>query len=419
MRGDDIDAHDVDVDDAGDALGHVPDEGVDLVGHVGGSATLAQVRGGLEDQLLALRKDGVQVHAHLGQQPFGHEVDLDAGEDVLMAETTMGVLVELVDELLCGGLAIPGHRGRVPPGRCHELAVDDQHPVVEAGQEPLHHDGVEEVLGLLEGDGQVLIVPHVDGDASTMVSDQGLDDHGVPDVVGGFDGLLQLLHVLAFWDGHARGLEDILGPHLVVRYLHPDGRRTVGHGGLDASLVDAMAQLHVAVLVEPDVRDVPGGRLIDDGAGRGAQEVVLPYLLEPVDDGRQVHILPLGDGLDDVDGGPAGGHAHLLVTVSEHHVVDAILLGVQGLAEPYVGSGKALQLDGHVLCHVAKPGPPFHPLDEAPWMSRGAPVIVEGGDQLHQSVLEAKYLFRRQFLVLADVQLHEYGLVSAESIGPS
>ena len=143
--------------------------------------------------------------------------------------------------------------------------------------------------------------------------------------------------------------------------------------------VDALAELHERVLVEPDPRDVAGDRLVEDRLGRraergalGAQDEVVELLLE----------VEVGVGLDEVvdqpDGEPAGREPDLLVDVAVDDVVAALLaLHLTGLAAPDVVADHLLEREGDVLGDVAEPGALVQPLDETAATAARAGVLAQ------------------------------------------
>ena len=130
--------------------------------------------------------------------------------------------------------------------------------------------------------------------------------------------------------------------------------------------MDALAELHERVLVEPDPRDVAGDGLVDDRLRRrtergalGAQDEVVELLLE----------VEVGVGLDEVVhesyGEPPGLETDLLVDVAVDDVVAALLaLHLTRLAAPDVVADHLLEREGDVLGDVTEPGALVEPLDE-------------------------------------------------------
>jgi hypothetical protein len=112
-----------------------------------------------------------------------------------------------------------------------------------------------------------------------------------------------------------------------------------GHGGPDALLVDALAELDQGVLVEPQPGDVAGRRLVEDGLGRGAEGGPLGPQDEPLQLGLEVEAgLPLDQVVDQPHGQAPGGQPDLLVAVAVDHVVAARRPAAAGLAPPLLAA---------------------------------------------------------------------------------
>ena len=120
--------------------------------------------------------------------------------------------------------------------------------------------------------------------------------------------------------------------------------------------MDALAELHQRVLVEPDPRDVAGDGLVDDRLRRRAERGALGTQDEGVELVAEVEV---GVGLDEVVdqayGEPGSLEPDLLVDVPEDDVVAALLaLDLAGLAAPDVVADDLLQRQGRVLGDVAR-----------------------------------------------------------------
>ena len=87
--------------------------------------------------MLAVGRDGVLGVALLGQHGLGLVVELEPREHLLVADAAPGVAIHLVDQLGDGLLAVADDVARHPLGDRDELAVDDEHAVVLAGDEAL------------------------------------------------------------------------------------------------------------------------------------------------------------------------------------------------------------------------------------------------------------------------------------------
>ena len=127
-------------------------------------------------------------------------------------------------------------------------------------------------------------------------------------------------------------------------------------------------ELDQAEPVEPDVRDVAAGGLVEQRLRRRPEREPLGEPDELLQLGHEVE----GDGrvarrdevVDEPDGRLAGLDPDLLLAVLEDHVVAAVLAGAAGLAVADVGAGEVLELERDVLGDVPDPGALAEPRDE-------------------------------------------------------
>ncbi len=136
-----------------------------------------------------------------------------------------------------------------------------------------------------------------------------------------------------------------------------------------------------------------------------------------VDMGLQVDRLLVVELAHDVDGRLAGGDARRFVAVSVDDVVDAAVVAVDGLAVADREAHQVLQLDGHVLDHVAGIGAVGDPLKEAARFADRTAVIVDRRNQRPKGVSDPGDLVAWTVLEIVDVQPHVDRLVAAEIVG--
>ena len=155
------------------------------------------------------------------------------------------------------------------------------------------------------------------------------------------------------------------------------------HGGPDPLLVDALAELDQRRGVQPEVRDVPADRLVDDRLGGRPERGPLAADDEPLQLRLEVELrIRLDQVVDQPDGQLAGGEPDRLVVVGVDHVVAAALaLDLPGLAAAHVVADRLLQLQGHVLGDVADPGALVQPLDEPAAPAAAAAVVCSPGSR--------------------------------------
>ncbi len=130
---DEVDAGDVEPDDAGRGLGDLDVVGVRLDGAVDRGAAGRHVAGQRELDPGALGRDRVELVALRPDQLLGRLVELDPGQHLLVADAAPRVGVRDVDQLADGVLAVAGHARRHALGDRRDLAADDQAAVVVAG----------------------------------------------------------------------------------------------------------------------------------------------------------------------------------------------------------------------------------------------------------------------------------------------
>ena len=163
---------------------------------------------------------------------------------------------------------------------------------------------------------------------------------------------------VALRHGDAVVAEEPLGQALVAGDLDAElpGRR--GDRGLDALLVDARAEHDERAVVQAEVRDAARRRAatIDRVDGPSAQRS--RGALQLVDRGSQIEVdLEPRAVLDDVEGELAGADADALLLHLVDEVVDAGRLRLARAAEGDGDADLLLDLDRHVLGHVAEPRP--------------------------------------------------------------
>jgi hypothetical protein len=420
---DEVDAGDVQPDHPGRLLGDLDVLRVRLERAVDGDATRRHVAGEGELDHQALGGDVGHLEALLADQPGRGVVDLDAGEHLLVADTAARVGVGRVDQLLDRAGAVAGDRGRHPLGDGGHPAVDDQAAVVLADDQRLHDDppATGLALGDLERLADLVVVLEVQADPATVVAVEGLDHDRVADPVRRAHALVRRTHGLLFGDRQARRTEQAGREVLVGGDVDRDRAGLRGHRGADPLGMDALAELHEGVLVEPDPRDVARDGLVDDRLGRGAEGGALRAQDERLELAVPVE---LGVGLDEVVHQAYGelrrGQADLLVDVAEHHVVvPGHALDLAGLAAPDVVADHLLERQGGVLGDVAEPGALVEPLHETAAATPRAGVLPEAGQELEDVLGEGGDRVRRELLERAEVDDEVDGLLVGPDVRPA
>ena len=161
----------------------------------------------------------------------------------------------------------------------HHPPADDQHPVVVAGDVRLDHDVPAAALGARDANARRTSSSdaQVEPDAAAVVAVERLDhDRDSRSCVRPRDRRRPRRGTVS-----ERGTGSPAAPSSWLVSALSDAmstamrRRARGHRRADALLVDALAELHQAVAVEPDPRDVARDRLVDDRLRRGPERRAL------------------------------------------------------------------------------------------------------------------------------------------------
>ncbi len=292
VRADEVDAGDVEADDPGGGLGDLDVVGVGLDRPVDRRPAGRHVAGQGELHPDAVGGHAVDLESLIPDERLCGFVEGDAGQHLLVADASPGVLVGGVDELADGVDPIPDDRSRDALGNGRDAAADDEDPVVVAADIRLDDDvtgaALAERPGKARSDG--LLRTEVEGDAPTVVAVERLDDAREPEALGRRDGLILGLDDLRTRHRQASRIEQPVGEALVGGDVDGDRRRLRRHGRPDALLVDALAELDEAVTVEADVRDVAADRLVDERLGRRAEGLPLGEADEAFELGEQVEL---------------------------------------------------------------------------------------------------------------------------------
>ena len=144
---DEVDAGDVEADDLGRRLGDLDVVGVGLDRPVDRRAAGRHVAGEGELDPGPRRRPLVEAEALGPDELLGRLVELDPGEDLLVADAAARVEVRDIDELADGVLAVADDARRDALGDRGDLAADDQAAVVVAGDVRLDDDVAGAALG--------------------------------------------------------------------------------------------------------------------------------------------------------------------------------------------------------------------------------------------------------------------------------
>ena len=339
-------------------------------------------------------------------------VDLDPGQDLLVADPAAGILVGRLDELADGVLAVAGHAGRDALRDRRDLAADHETAVVVAGDVALDDEIAAPALGprAVEGGPDRLVAAEVEMDTAAVVAVERLDDARKADPPGGLDRCFLIVHDGALRDGQPGGVKEPVGQALVARDVHADRGGLRGHRRPDPLLMDALPELDEAVPVEPDVGDVAACRLVEDRLGRRPERRLLGQPDQALHLGHEVdcdgRVVGRDEVVDQGDGDLAGLDPDGLLAELVDHVVLAGDAGAPRLAMADVGAGEVLELERDVLADVAGPRPLAEPGDEPAAPAEAAGVVLEAGQEVDEGVDEARDLVAREILEDAEVDDH-------------
>ena len=389
VGGDDVDACHVEPDDPRRLDGPRRHLRMHAVGDVLGPATGAQVGVVPQEHHSAGRGHALRGEALLGEHGDRHRVDHHRAQRRGMVAAPPGILVDAIDELPHGGDTVPLDRGRMPPGRRHHPAADDEHPVVATGDEPLDDDrplaGMGDVPGLLH----FCLRDQIDRDAVALVSVPRLHHDRAADLLRHLPRLGRIAHRTALGHRDARLREQRPRQFLVLGDGLRDGPGLVGLRRQDPPLLRPLPEPHERPFREPPRRDAAGhGRLHDRPRAR-AELHVEQHAVEPPDLGRHVERGPLDRGHDEPLRRVQALDRERLLLVFDDDVVDAAVLRLPRPAVAHRRARQRLQLERHMLEHVPHPGAGPQPLEEPAAFADGAAMLHHARQPRHDPVVES------------------------------
>src|SRR5256712_1189156 len=268
-----VDAGDVEADHARRLFRDLDVVVVRLHGAVDRDAAGGHVGGGRQLDDGVPGRNLVEAEALPPDELFGGLIDLDAGQDLFMADATAWVTIGNIHQLAHGVLAVADDVRRDPFRDRDHVTIDDEHAVVIALYEALHYDNAAARLadGPLIAAPDLFLGPYIEADATSMVAVERLEDDRVADAGGDHGGLVGRADGFAFRHGQPGGGEQGGGQLLVPRTVGTQGPGRGGLGCADSLLVLALAELDKRLIVEPDVGDVAAGGRVGDGPRRRAE----------------------------------------------------------------------------------------------------------------------------------------------------
>ena len=411
---DEVDAGDVEPDDLGRRLRDLDIVRMRLDRPVDRGPPGRHVAGQGELHEGVLRRHVVEPEALVAEERLGRLVDLDPGQDLLVADAAPRIGIGGVDQLADAVLAVADHPRRHALGDRRDLPADDEAAVVVPRDVALDDEVAATALraGAMERGPDGLLGAEIEVDASTVIAVERLDDARVTDPERRLDGRVLGIDDRALGDGQAGRVQQAVRQALVARDVDGDPGRLRGHRRPDPLLVDTEPELHERVAVEADVGDVARRGLVEDRLGRRPERGPLGEPDQALELRHEVDRHPVvgrcDEMVDEGDGDLAVLDPYVLLAVLVVHVVAAVLADRPGLAVADVRAGEVLELQRDVLGDVASPRPLAETGDEATPAAEGAGVVLEARQQLDQRLGEAGDLVARELLERPEVDEHPH-----------
>ena len=286
----------------------------------------------------------------------------------------------------------------------HHPAAGHQQAAGVAGNEFLDDHVIAQRVGGLPGGHDLLARGKVQRQSALASANGGFDGDGQADVFGGFPGVFGAVGHAAFGHGNARAFEQAAQQVFVARDARCNGAGAVRGGGPDAALRRAVPELHQIALVQADAGNAARQRRVHDAGGAGGKAALLAQRLQPGDGGGHVIRRAVDGGHDQIARRFQRQAAHGFVKRADHHFVDRVLARHAGFAEGGVHARLHLQLQRHVLHHVAGPGAFAQALQEAAALAHAALVFHQPRQPGRQALVVAGDGVGGEVFQLADIE---------------
>ena len=269
---------------------------------------------------------------------------------------TARVRVDLqLDQLGHGVHPIAHHTGGFAfVGRC-DVVADHQQTVLFTANKTLDDDlaalGQRNVISGFN----VFLARQLQRHSARMVAVGGLDANGQADVLGRFPRCCRAVDNLPLGDGHTAGAEQLLGQVFVFGDAFGNGAGAVGLSRPDAALLVTVAQLYQVAVVQTNRGNAPFAGCIHDAGRAGPDAQAVDHLLESVDFALDIKSAVFDGRQNQRAGGFKGASADGFMARANDHFVDAAGTGFAGFAKTRLHAGLGLQLQRHVLQHMACP----------------------------------------------------------------
>ena len=314
--------------------GHFSIVRMDDVGNVLRRATRGQVSRRSQVDDLTHLKHGIFVIAAFHQQPFRLVIELEARQYFFVAYATAWIFVNYIDEFSDAVFAIADNMTRLTFCRSDKFAIHHQQAMVESLDITFDDNRTAMLSRFLEAEFDFLISFEVDRNATTMVTVQRLKHDWKANAFRSTHCLTGTTHDALLGHRQTEIAQDAVSFFLVSGELHCDVAGTSGGRGLNTLLVFAMAELHQAVAIQPNPRNIPFLCGVDERRGTRTQCTRLCETYEPIPLLREIPIVLWPTVDRDLPGQQAEQQlqcqrarlpADRFVFVLEHHVVPARL----------------------------------------------------------------------------------------------
>src|SRR5215218_9810559 len=298
-----------------------------------------------------------------------------------MSLAAAGIRIGEIDKLADRAATIAGNVSRNPLGYSDNFSIYHQHPVITTFHVPLDDHGAVTLTRLSPCCSDVLLAVEAARDPPALVPGKWLEDDGKSNFPCCLDGSLHVTSDRACRHGETDSVKHAFGEVLVLRYVRRDDAGGVARGCLNAAEVSAESQLDEGAGTQPTNRNPTALGLFDDDAGGWPKSAVLPQVAKLLKHLSRIDRLS-PEAAPDQRGSVANAcEAELLFFVLDDHPPQPRLAGLKSPAELHIVTGQRLQLKSQVLQHMRPPRPLLQALDESPFASSRAWVIVQRGER--------------------------------------
>ena len=307
---------------------------------------------------------------------------------------TSRIGVHLLDQLDDAVDAVAQHLGRLAAG-CRDHAVaDHQQTIIVARGELLDQNLLALQPRRLESTHDLLASRKIGGHAAPLVSVLRLDDHRHADLARGTPCVFHVADRAAARRRNPDRAEHHARHFLVLCNRLGDRAGPIGLGGLDATLLPAVAEQHQAVVVQPAIRYASFADDFDDGSRAGAKAHFVGEIPQPLDFSGDVERAIEHGRQQELAGDGKALAAHRFVGILDDDAINATFRRFAGLAEPHLGARKRLEFQGNVLEDVAEIGAVSQALKEPAPHADAATMLDHRGHPAHQPVVESREFVR-------------------------